>query len=272
MFTLMLNGGLGLILAMGLMFADLVHWGWALFFGILAFVAGQGLMGYLFQRRVKVAMEGVQKIMLEGQKRMQHKMHLWQMRPPGSVKQAQLEMEREQAKVVEQALAASACLERFVGWVPLMERQIASLRVQLFWSLKQFKKVDELLPKVLFIEPMMIAMKIARLWMLDAEIGTIEKFFRKHVMKLRYGQGAVLYSLMAWIHLQRKDVEGALKILIEACGKMEHEVVKRNREHLANNRSNQFSNSGFGDEWYALHLEEPKVKVQRQSSFAQRRF
>ena len=34
-----------------------------------------------------------------------------------------------------------------------------------------------------------------------------------------------------------------------------------------NNRPAHFSNSGLGDAWYALHLEEPKVRMQRQRSF-----
>ena len=31
-----------------------------------------------------------------------------------------------------------------------------------------------------------------------------------------------------------------------------------------NGKEKQFSNAGFGDIWYALYLEEPKVKPQRQ--------
>jgi hypothetical protein len=122
------------------------------------------------------------------------------------------------------------------------------------------------------MEPTMISVKIARLYMLEADIAEIEKFFRKQVSKLRYGQGVVLYSLMAWIYLQRNDLDKANKILIEACEKMENDVVKRNREHLANNRASQFSNTGLGEEWYALHLEQPKMKQQRQSPFAKRHF
>jgi hypothetical protein len=37
---------------------------------------------------------------------------------------------------------------------------------------------------------------------------------------------------------------------------------------LANNRVGHFSNAGMGDEWYALHLEQPKVKMQRQRPHA----
>ena len=53
-----------------------------------------------------------QKILMDGQKRLQAKVNQWQMRPPGSLKQAQIEMEREQRVVVERALEASQELER----------------------------------------------------------------------------------------------------------------------------------------------------------------
>jgi Sec-independent protein translocase protein TatA len=249
-----------------------LHWGWAIVLGVVVFVVGQGLVGYLLQRKVKRAMEAVQRIMVEGQKRMQQKVKMWQTRPPGSMKDAQLELEREQKQIVEQALEVSKSLERFKRWVPLMEKQIATLRIQLYWSVKNFKKVDELMPLAIFMEPMMIGIKLARLYMLEADLAEIEKFFHKQVMKLRYGQGAALYSLMAWIYLQKNNLDKANKVLIDACAKMENEVIKRNREHLANNRVNQFSNSGLGEEWFAFHLEQPKIKQQRQSPFAKRHF
>jgi len=92
----------------------------------------------------------------------------------------------------------------------------------------------------------------------------IEKVFKKHTARLRYGQGALLYGLYAWILVQKNELDGAHKVLIQACEKMENDTLKRNREHLANNRVGHFSNAGLGDEWYALHLEQPKVKMQRQ--------
>lgn len=272
MYVLIANGVFGLVVMGALLATKALHWGWAIVLGVVAFALGQGLVGYLLQRRVKAAMEEVQRIMVEGQKRMQQKVKMWQTRPPGSMKDAQLEMERDQKRIVEQALEASKNLERFNRWVPLMEKQIATLRIQLYWSVKNFKKVDELMPLAIFMEPMMIGVKIARLYMLGADLAEIEKFFKKQVMKLRYGQGATLYSLMAWIYVQKNDLDKANKVLIDACDKMENEVVKRNREHLANNRANQFSNAGLGEEWFAFHLEQPKVKQQRQSPFATRHF
>jgi hypothetical protein len=272
MLVIVANGLFGILVMGVLLITKALHWGWAIALGFLAFAVGQGLATYLLQRKVKGAMEEVQRIMVEGQKRMQQKVKMWQTRPPGSMKDAQLEMERDQKRIVEQALEASKCLERFNRWVPLMEKQIATLRIQLYWSVKNFKKVDELMPQAIFMEPMMITVKLARLYMLESDIAEMEKFFKKQSLKLRYGQGVALYSLMAWIYVQRNDLDKANKVLIEACEKMENEVVKRNREHLANNHPALFSNTGLGEEWYALHLEQPKMKQQRQSPFAKRHF
>ena len=273
MLTLVLNGVFGVLVAVALGATGVANWWCAvLIWGLLATLAGYALCAYLLSRRVKQDMTAVQAIMTEGQKRMQQKVHQWQMRPPGSLKQAQLEIERDQKRIVEQALAASAKLERFNRWMLLMNRQTATLRVQLYWSVKDFKRVDELLPSALFVEPMMMTLKMARMHMLNAETPDIEKFFRKQAAKLRYGQGALLYSLYAWILVQRKDLDAANKILLEASKKMENDVIKANLAHLANNRVNQFTNAGLGEEWYALHLELPKVKTQRQSPFAKRHF
>lgn len=268
MLTVLINAIVGLLLIAALGITGAAGWGWSVFWGVLLFVAGQGLTGYLIQKRLKGAMGGVQKILEDGQKRLQFKVNQWQMRPPGSLKQAQQEIEREQRMFVEKALEESKGLERFNRWAPLMQRQIATMRIQLYWMLKEFKKVDELLPKALIVDPMMAAIKVARMYMTGAE--GVEKVFRKHTARLRYGQGALLYGLYAWILVQKKDLDGAHKVLIEACEKMENDTMKKNREHLANNRVGHFSNAGLGDEWYALHLEQPKVKMQRQSRFSDR--
>jgi hypothetical protein len=268
MLTVLINAIAGFLLIAALGMTGAANWGWSVFWGVLAFVAGQGLTGYLIQKRMKVAMGGVQKILEGGQKRLQFKISQWQLRPPGSVKQAQQEIEREQRVFVERALEESKGLERFSRWAPLMQRQIATLRIQLYWMLKEFKKVDELLPKALIMDPLMAAIKIARMHM-KGEAG-VEKVFRKHTARLRYGQGALLYGLYAWILVQKNEIAAAHKVLIEACEKMENDTLKKNREHLANNRVGHFSNAGLGDEWYALHLEQPKVKMQRQSRFSDR--
>ena len=58
--------------------------GWSVFAGIVCFGVSQGVLGFLLQKRVKREMEGVQSILLAGQKKLQQKMQRWQLRPPGS--------------------------------------------------------------------------------------------------------------------------------------------------------------------------------------------
>ncbi|HPB09979.1 MAG TPA: hypothetical protein PLT74_01865 [Kiritimatiellia bacterium] len=262
MLTVILNAGFGVLVLLAFGMSGAANWGWSVFWGVVAFAAGQVAAGFLIQRRVKAGMAGVQKILEDGQKRLQAKVNQWQTRPPGSLKQAQIEIEREQRVFVERALEASKEMERFNRWAPLMGRQLATMRLQLYWMLKDFKRVDELMPTALVIDPMMAAIKMARMHMKGEE--GIEKLFKKQSARVRYGQGALLYGLYSWILVQKNDLDGAHKVLIQACEKMENETLKRNREHLANNRVGHFSNAGMGDEWYALHLEQPKVKMQRQ--------
>ena len=270
MITILINLILGALLASVFCVMDVASLWWSVFWGVLVFIAGQAGVGFILQKRVKVAMQQVQKILEDGQKKLQFKVQQWQMRPPGSVKQAQLEMERDQRIFIERALTESQKIEKFKWWVPLMMRQIATLRLQLYWMLKDFKKVDALLPQALIVDPMMAAIKIARMYM--KEVDGIEKVFKKHTVRVRYDEGALLYGLYAWILVQRKDIDGAHKVLINACEKNENETLKRNRDFLANNRVEQFSNAGLGERWYALHLEQPKVKTQRQNRFANKHF
>ena len=58
--------------------------------------------------------------------------------------------------------------------------------------------------------------------------------------------------------------DAAFKALIRALEKSDNEVLKANREQLANNRLAHFSNAGLGEQWYALRLEEPRYSQPRQ--------
>ena len=53
------------------------------------------------------------------------------------------------------------------------------------------------------------------------------------------------------------------RALSVACRKLT--ALVRNRDALANNRVKQFSNAAFADQWYALFLEEPKVRYERRA-------
>ena len=241
-------------------------WGWSVSSGILSFLVFQGVFGFLVQKRVKREMERVQAVLADGQKRLQQKMQRWQIRPPGSIQAAQREIESDTKMFVRRALEQTGSLDKFRPWVPLMGRQIATARLQLSWMVKDFKTVDALMPKALFMDPSMSAIKMARMYMKNEPMEEIAKVYRKGVARVRYNGNVLLAAAMSWMQVQKGDVDGAFKTLTEALKKSDNETLKRNHEVLMNNRVAHFGNSGLGDQWYSLLLEEPRVRQQRQRS------
>ena len=240
--------------------------GWSVFAGVLGFGAFQIVFGLLLQKRVKRDMEKVQAILLNGQKQLQQKTQRWQMRPPGSIQAAQKEMFEDTKVFVKEALAQTETLRKYRLWVPMMDRQIATAQLQLNWMIKEFKVVDKLMPKALCVDPTISAIKMARMYTLGSPLEDIEKVYRKGVGRVRYNGNVLLAATMSWIQVQKGDVDGAFKTLTEALKKSDNETLKRNHELLMNNRLAHFSNSGIGDQWYSLLLEEPKIRMQRQRS------
>ena len=238
--------------------------GWSVFLAVVAFAAVQIAVGLAVRRRVTAEMERVQGILVAGQKRLQQKMQRWQIRPLGSPKEAQREILANTKLFVAEAMAQTAALEKYRLWVPLMDRQIATARVQLSWMVKDFKTVDALMPKALLVDPTMCCIKMARLQMLDKPLDEIRKVYRKAVRRVRYNGNVLPAATMSWIEVKRGDADAAFKTLTEALKNSDDETLKRNHECLMNNRVAHFSNSGIGDQWYSLLLEEPRVRMQRQ--------
>ena len=102
--------------------------------------------------------------------------------------------------------------------------------------------------------------------MLEKPTDEIAKVYRKAVGRVRYNGNVLLAATMSWIQVQRGDANGAFKTLTDALKKSDNETLKRNHETLMNNRVAHFTNSGLGDQWYSLLLEEPKVHQQRPRS------
>ena len=242
--------------------------GWSVFAGVAGFGVFQAAAGIVIQKRVKRDMELVQGILADGQKRLQAKMQRWQLRPPGSIQAAQKEIFEDTKVFVREALKETERLSKYRWWVPMIDRQKATAQLQLNWMIKDFRAVDALMPKAMFLDPMMSAIKMARMYMLDAPTEEIGKVYRKGARRLRYNQNVLLAAAWSWILVKRNgsadDGESAFKALSEALEKSDNETLKRNHEILMNRRVPQFSNSGLGDQWYSLLLEEPRVKTQRQ--------
>ena len=240
--------------------------GWSIFLGIVSFGVFQAVAGVIIQKRVKADMSRVQEILVGGQKKLQAKMQAWQFRPPGSIQAAQKILMDDTKVFVGEALAETEKLSKYRLWVPMMDRQIATAKIQLSWMVKDFKTVDALMPKAICIDPTMSCMKMARMYMLEKPTADIEKVYRKGVRRVRYNGNVLLAATMSWIQLRRNEVDAAFKTLTEALKNSDDETLKRNHESLMNNRPAHFTNSGLGDQWYTLLLEEPKTKMQRPRS------
>ena len=240
--------------------------GWSIFDAVLVFGVFQGVFAFIVQKRVKADMERVQAILMGGQKKLQQKMQQWQFRPPGSIQAAQKEIAADTRVFVGEALAETEKLRKYRLWIPMMERQIATAQFQLNWMIRNFSAVDKLMPKALFLDPTMAAMKIARLYMTGGDVAEMKKIYEKAVARVKYNGNVLLAAAMSWIEVQKDDADAAFKTLTEALKKSDNGTLKQNHEHLMNNRLAHFSNSGIGDQWYSLLLEEPKIRMQRQRS------
>ena len=238
--------------------------GWSVFAGVAGLVLAQLGLGMFFQRRIKADMASVQRILEAGQTKIKEKYRRWQTRPPSSMKSAQKEILDDTKVFVREALKQTDILGKYRFWVPFIDRQIATAKFQLNWMVKDFKAVDKLLPKAIVLEPSMAAMKMARLYMLGPDMAEIAKVYRKAVRKTAYNGNVLPAAAMSWMQVRQNDADGAFKTLTEALKKSDDATLKRNHELLMNNRVAHFSNSGLGDQWYSLYLEEPRMRAQRQ--------
>ncbi len=264
MITVLINVVVALAVGVGLVLFDFAPWGWGLVWGIVVLVGGQLGVGLLLRRKMSAINDAVQGVLKQGQARMQAKVQRWRTKQMSSQKAAEVELAKDRDAMIAEVQRMLRPLERYRLWVPLLGRQLATMELQFAWQRKDWKRVDELLPRALLIDPMLAAIHLARMWQQEAPTEALRKVFRKAVRRARYGTTALLYSTFVWMLVRRGEVDEAYRLLGEADEKNEHAVLKANRDALANNRLAHFSNAGLGEEWYALWLEEPKLKARRQ--------
>jgi tetratricopeptide (TPR) repeat protein len=238
---------------------------WSVFFGLIAFFVVQILLGLYFRKKVNAVTNEIQRTLMEAQEKINRKLNMFQQRPVGSPQHMQKLLEKEQHESLRRAIELTKQLEPYYMWSLLLKKQISTMRMQFYYQLGEFDKVDELMPDILLMEPMALAMKIARLYKRDEPTEQIEKAFRAKIRKFKGDDGVILYSLLSWILLKRDEKEKALKILTEAKSNTDNDIIARNWEAVANNKFKSFSNSSLGDMWYSLKLETPKmVKAPKQ--------
>ncbi|MCK4981746.1 MAG: hypothetical protein KAS17_02420 [Victivallaceae bacterium] len=218
-------------------------------------------IGFFIRRQINKVNTAIQDQMGEAQKRINRKLQMFQNRPGTNVKSVQKTLEKDQNEAIAAALKTTHQIDRYFKWNFLLKKQISTMRMMFYYQMKDFKKVDELLPGCLFLDPRASAFKIARMY--KRKTDGIEKFFRKKSKRLKGENAALLYGLYSWILVKNDEAEKALKLLTDARKKINHPTIVENREKLANGKIKQFSNSGLGELWYSLYLEEPKVKQKK---------
>ncbi len=234
---------------------------WGTVCGLGAVLLVQLAAGLIIRRKAGAVNAKIQNIMETAQARINRKMHFFQQRAGGNVKQAQQMLEKEQADAIRSALTVTDEMEALYRWNLLLKKQNDTMRMVMYYQLREFAKVDALLPGCILLDPRSAAIKMARMYKKDDD--GIEKFYKKKTRRLKGDDLALLASLYAWIQVRKGDAEGALKTLTEAKKKTDNQVVLDNWERLVNGKVKHFSNSGLGDLWYSLYLEEPKIKQQR---------
>ena len=234
---------------------------WTIIISVSVFAVCWIGIGLLIRRQINKVNAIIQNQMEEAQKKINRKLQMFQNRPGTNVKSVQKTLEKDQNEAIGVALKATSQIDRYFKWNFLLKKQITTMRMMFYYQMKDFKKVDELLPGCMFLDPRATAFKIARMY--KRKTGDIDKFFAKKCRRLKGENAALLYGLYSWILVKTDESDKALKLLTAARKKIDHPTIVENREKLANGKVKQFSNSGLGELWYSLYLEEPKVKQKK---------
>lgn len=268
MFSFILSIGLGGLLGIIIYKATAFSPLWGISVGLLTSIAVQLLIGLYLRKKIKRLTNDIQTILQNGQEKLSRKVQFFQQKPTGGVATMQKLLEKDQQVFINEALLATKRLEPLFRWNFLLEKQVNTMRLQLYYQLKQFDKVDKLINKALFIDQMSIAMKLARLYVNNNP--NYKKLFYKKVKNFKKDDATILYAAYSWMLVKENKIDEAIKVLKKGKEVTGNEILTRNWENLVNGKTKNFSNTGLGDTWYALHLEEvklPKPKMVRTRPF-----
>ena len=238
-----------------------LHIVWNAVFAMVAVIAVQVTFGLIFRKKITAITNAIQQVIMEGQQKVQRKVNMFQQKPAGGVRHMQKLLEKEQHASLRNALELTEQLVPFFKWSLLLKKQVSTMQMQFYYQLGEFNEVDRLLPDCFYMEPLTVAMKMARQYKNDDP--NLEKTFKSKIKKFKGNKGVILYALYSWILLKKGEKEKAFEVLTEAKDKCDHEVIYKNWEALANGKTKAFSNAGLGDEWYSLKLENPKMPKQK---------
>jgi tetratricopeptide (TPR) repeat protein len=246
---------------------------WSTIFAILVFFLVMLGISLLFRKKIQAVFEVAQQHVLDAQEEIQRQVRLMQAKNMTGGKSLQKQMEKKQADGFLKAIESLDGVKPFERWNLLAGKQANTLRARLYYQIRDFENADKYFDNILPLrvqpDPLIACMRLARLWKNDRK-EEMQKFFKQAVKTFKDEKGALLYALYSWILVKENRVDEAIVVLDEGKEKAENETLKQNWEHLVNDRARRFSNAAFGDQWYALLLEEPKPVRMRQGRFGQK--
>ena len=131
--------------------------GATVFYSMVGFIGTFFLVGFLVRKKMSKVQGELQESMQNAQGRMQRKVQMFQNKPGGNVKQIQRQIEMDQKAMLKEGLEFTKRLEPFRKWSLLTGRQIATMRLQFHYQLKEFDQVDKILATCGFLKgPMMM--------------------------------------------------------------------------------------------------------------------
>jgi len=238
--------------------------GSAIALGVISMFVFQIIVMLVLRKASARINEKLQTIMQETSAKMQSMQAQFMRRPVGQKLMVQL-LEKEQNAGLKKLIEALDLYKPLYWWNLLMKRQVNTMRMIFLFQMKKFDEADALMDKCVFFDAQSICVKMARMYKRNEAPEAIDKFFRKKGAKFK-GENAVLpRSLYAWILVKQDRIDDAVKVLADGKTKSGgNEVIARNWDLLVNKKVKHFSNSGLGEAWYALMLEEPKIQKIRQ--------
>ena len=236
--------------------------GWGIVCGIAAFMAVQLLVALVIRRKVMAVNRELEEIMLDAQKKINRQLTLFQQRPGGNLRMMRQTIEKMQQDAVRRTLEETSRFDRFYKWNGMLRRQINTMKMQLHFQLREFDRVDALLPKCFLADARSRIIRLVRMY--RKEDPKLDDFYRRKCSRLKGDDGALAALTYAWMKLKAGDKKQALAALVAAKKLSDNPTLIENYERLVNGKEKHFSNANLGDVWYSLYLEEPKIKVQQQ--------
>ena len=234
---------------------------WSIWIGVGIFFVIQVSIGLFIRKKINNITGEIQSLMEKTQNKLNRKMAMMQSRPMSSPKAAQQMLEKEQNQALRDALSITDKAKPYYLWNMLLKRQINTMKMMLYYQLKEFKKVDALLKDSFIFDSRSVAIKAVRMY--KNQDPKCEKYLARKCRRFKGDDAVLLYALYSWILVKGEKYEMASAVLAQAKNRIDNPVLNANRENLVNGKVKHFSNANLGEAWYSLYLEEPKIKQQR---------